>query len=89
MRSFLFIVVNNPLDLLSYEKKSFVFVLFLLLLFSSSFKGKNVQGNQCSLPVQVNSSVYGMAYSYDAAGNRISRSPNTVIFRDVPLQDSM
>ena len=78
------------------KKFNLCLALLLFILISSSFKGRNMQESEALLSVQADSSVYGVSYSYDAAGNRISRSPNTVILssysltkKKVSLQDSL
>lgn len=61
------------------KKFHLFFTLLLLLFFFSSFGRKKTENPKYSLSQQADSSVYGIIYDYDASGNRISRSPNTII----------
>lgn len=78
-------------------KKICLFSTLLLLAFTSShLRGTNIHGYEYSLFVQSDSSIYGVTYKYDAAGNRISRTSGPIILNSsnsfnqhVPLLDSL
>jgi hypothetical protein len=74
--------MNKNLNQTIMKKRCPFFVLFMILFMTLSSSGRRTLFQTYSSPISItatDSSSYGVTYSYDAAGNRISRQPNTVI----------